>query len=94
MVINGTIFEGWEPNKERNVTSYVRPLEDTILLDPLPCRINPKNPLDRIEMLILQHSAPKNFEARMANRFTWMKFARRFLKKFLTFINVWASSFY
>ena len=69
---------GWEPTKNRNSTLYVRPFENTIKLDPLTCQ---RQFRDRIELVILQHSAPKNFDTRMANRFTWMKYASRY--KFL-----------
>ena len=69
------IISGWEPTKDRNSTLYVRPLENTILMDPLTCSEEIRQ---RIDMVILQHSAPKNFDIRMANRFTWMKYGKQY----------------
>ncbi len=54
---------------------YVRPLEDTVYSDPLSCFRTTGN--DSIEMIIIQHSAPANYEKRMGNRMTWMKFTKK-----------------
>jgi hypothetical protein len=63
-------------DKHRNTTLYVRPLEDTIILDPLSCLKLSRN--DSIEMIIVQHLAPKNFDKRNGNRMTWMKYTEKY----------------
>ncbi len=69
----GPVIKGWEPYRDRNSSIYVRPNENTILLNPLSCRIMQKETLD---MIIIQHSAPTNFKQRLTNRLTWMRFAQ------------------
>lgn len=70
----GPVILGWEPDKDRNTSVYVRPKENTILLDPFSCWRKQSSPLT---MVVIQHSAPKNFEIRMANRATWMNYAQK-----------------
>ena len=62
------------PDKDRNSTIYVRPGEMTVLLDPLSC-LETSN--IAVDMLIVQHSAPNNFDKRFGSRMTWMKFSDR-----------------
>jgi hypothetical protein len=54
----------------------VRPLEETVHFDPLSCLNVSIN--DSIEMIIIQHLAPQNFEKRMGNRMTWMTFTNKY----------------
>ena len=63
-------------DKHRNTTLYVRPLDYTTNLDPLSCLKLSGN--DSIEMIIVQHSAPTNFDKRNGNRITWMKFTEKY----------------
>ena len=46
----------------------------TVLLDPLSC-LETSN--IAVDMLIVQHSAPNNFDKRFGSRMTWMKFSDR-----------------
>jgi hypothetical protein len=68
---------GWEPNKDRNTTNYIQPLQYNFKLDPLGCTWMIR---DRIDLVIMQHSAARNFDIRMDNRNTWKKFDQRFEK--------------
>ena len=61
-------------DKHRNTTVYIRPGELTVLLDPLSCLETSNETLD---MLIVQHTAPDNFDKRFGSRMTWMKFSDR-----------------
>ena len=36
-----------------------------------------ENTEDNIDMIIIQHSAPKNYQKRMSNRLTWMQFTKK-----------------
>jgi hypothetical protein len=63
-------------DKSRNTPDYVRPMEDTVHFDPLSyLNISDNN---SIEMIIIQHSAPGNFDKRMGNRMTWMTFSEKY----------------
>ena len=79
----GPVIRGWEPTKNRNSTVYVRPFENTIKHDPLECH---KIERDRVDLVIMQHSAPKNFKVRMENRLTWMDFAKYFPEVVIIFV--------
>ena len=79
----GPVIKGWEPTKNRNSTVYVRPFENTIKHDPLECRTIKRK---RIELVIMQHSAPKNFKVRMDNRMTWMEYAKYFPEVIIIFV--------
>jgi hypothetical protein len=68
------VFVGWEPDKDRNTSSYLRPFEDTFSLDPLGC-LNRDRP--RVDLVILQHSAARNVDVRTASRSTWKNFDQR-----------------
>jgi hypothetical protein len=67
-------LSGWEPDKKRNITGYVLPFENTFKLDPLSCMFNMR---EKVELVIMQHSAAGSFEVRMASRNTWKKFEQR-----------------
>jgi len=70
----GPVVRGWEPYKNRNTSLYLKPQESTLLMDPLGCREVQERD---IEMIVIQHSRPGNFTERLANRVSWMKFAKR-----------------
>ena len=75
----GPIVEGWPPTKSRNVSRYIS--RDPVMFGGLQTThcINDYN-LGRVngnlKLLIMQHSAPTNFEARQSSRNTWMKFLK------------------
>jgi hypothetical protein len=73
-------LSGWEPDKNRNITGYVLPFENTFKLDPLSCMSNKR---EKVELVIMQHSAARSLEVRMASRNTWKKFEQRL------FNNLW-----
>jgi hypothetical protein len=90
---------GWEPDKPRNSTPYVRPFENTFKLDPLSCmsghvesrsgesrlvesrsdelRLVETSLREKVELVIMQHSAARNFDVRMTSRNTWKRFDQR-----------------
>ena len=75
----GPIVEGWPPTKSRNVSRYIS--KDPVMFGGLQTThcINDYN-LGRVngnlKLLIMQHSAPTNFEARQSSRNTWMNFLK------------------
>ena len=54
----------------------MRPFENTFKLDPISCMSSSR---EKVELVIVQHSAAKNFDVRMASRITWKKFEKRFV---------------
>ena len=68
---------GWEPTKDRNSTGYVQPYKYDFKLDPLGCSWEIR---EKISLIIMQHSAAKNFDVRMDSRNTWKKFEQRFVR--------------
>ena len=71
----GPIVEGWGPNVSRNVEPYLRPLENTVLLEPRDLGFDP-NWCRSTKLLIFQHSRPDSFTTRLDNRRTWMNYLR------------------
>ena len=69
----GPIVEGWGPNVSRNVEPYLRPLENTVLLEPRDLGFDP-NWCRSTKLLIFQHSRPDSFTTRLDNRRTWMNY--------------------
>ena len=74
---SGPIVDGWPPSKSRHVPSYIA--EQTVLYD-LETNCSRGNATyndgdidGNLQLLIMQHSFPTNFEARQSNRNTWMK---------------------
>lgn len=68
------IILGWEPNKDRNITGYIQPSKHTFNLDPLGCKLRMR---DRIDLVIVQHSAAGQFDVRDMSRKTWKKFEEK-----------------
>ena len=78
----GPIVEGWPPTKSRNISEYIstqtvlKKLSSNCshgLLNYNLLRVD-----GELELLIMQHSAPYNFEARQSSRNTWMKYLKVF----------------
>ena len=78
----GPIVEGWPPTKSRNVSEYIsnpavlRKLSNNCshgLINYNMLRVD-----GELELLIMQHSAPYNFQARQSSRDTWMTFLKVF----------------
>ena len=59
---NGSVVEGWPPERNRSLELYVRPEEDTFPLKPTSKAV--KN----CKFLIMVHTLPDFFEARMGIR--------------------------
>ena len=75
----GPIVEGWPPTKSRNVSRYIS--KDPVMFGGLQnthCgnNYNLGSVNGNLKLLIMQHSAPTNFEARQSSRNTWMKFLK------------------
>jgi len=73
LTYKGPVIRGWEPFRDRNATVYLKPQENSILLNPFSCR---KMQEERLDLVIIQHSAPSNFRKRMANRKSWMHYGQ------------------
>ncbi len=71
----GPIVEGWGPNVSRNATPFVRPTEDSVLLEPKNLGSDPRW-CESTRILIFQHSRPESFANRLDNRRTWMNYMR------------------
>ena len=57
----------WYPNTSRNVTDYIFPSENSVIIEPSTiCRSNELN-----LVIIAVTSAPQNFQQRQAIRATW-----------------------
>lgn len=85
------VVPGWEPDKDRNVSRYIRPLENTFLhgkdhfmifmiqqikIDLFP-DLSCLN-LTSVKVLIFIQSSPALLERRSADRQTWMKYQEQF----------------
>ena len=75
----GPIVEGWPPTKSRNVSRYIS--KDPVMFGGLQnthCgnNYNLGSVNGNLKLLIMQHSAPTNFEARQSSRNTWMNFLK------------------
>ena len=75
----GPIVEGWPPTKSRNVSKYIS--KDPVMFGGLQTThcirdYNLGSMNGNLKLLIMQHSAPTNFEARQSSRNTWMKFLK------------------
>ena len=74
---SGPIVDGWPPSKSRHVPSYIA--EQTVLYDVEKncskgnATYNNGDIDGNLQLLIMQHSFPTNFEARQSSRNTWMK---------------------
>jgi len=69
---SGPVVQGWEPGKARNITSYLRPNDATVLIEP-------QDPNDNFwcqhtKIIIFQHTRPGSFSNRRDNRRTWINF--------------------
>ena len=71
----GPIVEGWGPNVSRNVTPFLRPTENSVLLEPKNLGSDPRW-CESTRILIFQHSRPGSFANRLDNRRTWMNYMR------------------
>ena len=71
----GPIVKGWGPNVSREVSLYVRPTENTVLLEPKNLG-GDSNWCSTTKLLIFQHSRPEAFANRLDNRRTWMNYMR------------------
>ena len=75
----GPIVEGWPPTKSRNVSRYIS--KDPVMFGGLQTTqclkdYNLGHVNGNLKLLIMQHSAPTNFEARQSSRNTWMNFLK------------------
>ena len=71
----GPVVEGWGPNVSRDVSLYVKPEENTVLLEPRNLGYD-SNWCANTKLIIFQHSRTSSFSTRLDNRRTWMNFMR------------------
>ena len=69
----GPIVEGWGPNVSRDVSLYMKPNENTVLLEPRNLGFD-SNWCANTKLIIFQHSRPSSFANRLDNRRTWMNY--------------------
>lgn len=69
---SGPVVQGWEPERARNISLYLKPNKSTVLLEP----VGPDDDFwcYRTKLIIFQHTRPGSFSNRRDNRRTWINY--------------------